>query len=974
MEDDLDLVLHTVGLLVQMRTDGEPLASLIMMTEEEDTEKCEMLCVLLDATSSLMLSPFFKHRLLLRQTQCVTVNEKPGTSLERKEEAFDLPHYSVREWKQWAYRMNREYTSKELVQPLCRILETSLFIQMKCHDTNSDTKEALFRRHIAPFLAPTLIPTGKGKKFLPFFLLDERSGQNLSVESLYIKSVLRDFLQQSEAKGRLRQNLYARYWNAIRKKSLPNNLDVHDVIDATVYQLNCLKNSKSEKADPRLWDVGALQRYLMDSKSLSPVHRYMSYRICDFEDLKKVHQTLNTLTQSDQPGLPAILRFHQLDTPLVADLDRFANLVKSLVLSPGSPKVAAQMEAIEFKQFRRLLQVSLAGHMNAVFEVLTSKYCIKVPEKKEKSMRLQLRASLLRSVLVRAVVALIEYKARLSSGETRSTVYGVTFNDLLYCFKVLLGLDTTAYGEWINESTKSDDETGCRLSQLMIEMLSSSTLDDKDEEGNKKMNAFVRGTDFVFTIQDFLPLVNTLWHMKRLNGRRMGELPWICRARKDLHEKNPLYITLFFIECDAACVSIERQTRLLVERYITSAGILSSPSHLDFTLSLNDLICMNEDNTRDDSLDLDRRSVEIEFVTFTPLEMKCNEDVHFIEGIVKENFHTSSILLEGDNFFLRQRLSRHFNETRQYDMKLLHQETAFPSCVFGSMSSEAAREFVLIPDAHNFSVMSMNQLLQWLIRNRVKLKRVLLIGSLFMKPSASGHAFYDLLQRFHPKEARTNLSSENTAITSRFDEVLEKWRVIECLVNEKMRNDLAYTLPFFLENGFSILYDAANLAMCQRLLEWINEKKKYAKNVVFCLLHKKGSSRPCTTSVASLNELPEWCRILPEGWRLSGGVLFEELETSLICEHKVLVMPEAIRYAVVSRRVLSLLNRSDLFHVLTKFERIIVIRSDASDTDDTVDPNWSAKERKKELSLFLGDLYRNSKFFNNLRLTVSSIF
>lgn len=219
----------------------------------------------------------------------------------------------------------------------------------------------------------------------------------------------------------------------------------------------------------------------------------------------------------------------------------------------------------------------------------------------------------------------------------------------------------------------------------------------------------------------------------------IDKLPWrpVPFQRDNLKKNSVLFIVLVKDDINK---KEERIFQLLDKELHCDVSVVSSEWSIDewqkFYLTLDDV-------------ELQLYDVRLTFVQYPLVQFKEAIDMHHLDKLLQENIFESMIIRPPHSHYTMDKCRRHFSSTlSQIDYVDLKQNLFDMK---EALSRDYAKALIIVVDCHLFSYDEMLELLTWINKKKIDVKRVVMMSVCDTLPlHTSGQPFIDLIQWTEP--------------------------------------------------------------------------------------------------------------------------------------------------------------------------------------------------------------------------------
>jgi hypothetical protein len=356
----------------------------------------------------------------------------------------------------------------------------------------------------------------------------------------------------------------------------------------------------------------------------------------------------------------------------------------------------------------------------------------------------------------------------------------------------------------------------------------------------------------------------------------------------------------------------------------------------------------------------------INYVLFTPLELRKNEDLQLMSDILCSDLHCTSVLKEEKNAcFYLQRMTQFFSN-HSLLAEWFRSFSPVRSSDFSHIDSNLVTTTVIIPECHTLSTLQLLNILKWIYHYRQTIKRIVMLGSFHILPvTYEGQAFLDLLKN---QDAATNNSNYASTINpllfnteelnQDFRDLLNtqwvhfKWPDSPLNLPYKEINVLRNRQTFYKEKNRAILFESKTIALVMKIFEHL-----YAENrtiLLHCLTKSPfGSQTKKNTLYDAMvkNGLPSNMKCEPL-----------DMNDLMQCNTNRPTLNSPAHYFIISKSCLLSLDKNEIISLFTVVKDCLFV----TQTNEEI-----AKYSEELIPLIINTYEKNKK--PNIRYSYSSL-
>lgn len=787
------------------------------------------------------------------------------------------------------YRLDKQYKHKELAKKLRELLGRTYFLAADFHHQPSPVEDATL-------FGPLFPRTSGSKQFHHvYFNCDNETECTTLRTYVLILSVL------AEKKSRGRKSMYDLYWTEFAGEHA-------SLLDTAMTHL--LQFAPHDK----LYQQRDILALFQSWKSYQRIGRYITHQVLGMDVTYALYRLFGE--RCSILGNPSLM-------PLNARIDTYnfcQLLIKTLrdeeAQRPHTPLPLASVPVT-------LLTEHLKGGLYELFRLCIS-HC-------QMDTRLCSAFKVLqRQILLPCLIRKIECLATNRASYNKATLDAITLHAIYLVYHSLTS--TAAPLTWPKD-------------EALFEIEPHGGLDDSEDDGLPIALAHSL-TDFNAMLKLLYRAIaeqvdvctSTATHRWQLKDSQSGAL----MARSNT--------VLFFIGTDLKSLDAEEVNRRIYEQCIVGRAT-TRLCHYHIT-PLAPETWQEEFNVRKNAVaTVASLPQDMQFVLFTPAELKQNVDLACLKDLLFEDLFNSVILREQSDRHFHRRLSEYFaSEQESLRMSLFHRERCFATLCFESIPKEAIKETVFIPQAHMLSLESLQNLLKWLIMKRQVVKRVIFLGTLEIIASQShGQGFMDLLRAIELQAINQALYNYDQTANHFATLLEEQWRYLAWLDKENGGAQHFYDQEsLFLQSDMkcAILYHLKNAALLSSVLSRRHVNDRATKKICLYALYK----RPFNPTQKHANPLIQ-CLSTSFGAAKSAHFNVASLEIDNLPGYDA--MAPQVTYFVISRRCLLALDKNQLTLLFTMVDALYVL--------EQVDGEFGDKEKSGSLLDLLCTQFRETR-------------
>jgi hypothetical protein len=705
---------------------------------------------------------------------------------------------------------------------------------------------------------------------------------------------------EREKKRRNRKSIYDNYWTSFLE-------NYKDVVKKSVEELTAFTNKDSLYQKE---DVALLFKNWKQYKRIAP---YFTHQVLGMEITYMLHKFFEVPRAEWVPSI-SLLPLEQRGA-----LYNCCVLLKELLVNPATDL----SRLVNDKQLAPLLK----GRLYHLFD-----HFVMLQTHNQPYDRPPLVLLLRGKVLVPLLRARLQEQAITRSSNNKATLDALTVQTIYLAYRALTNFDATS-----SSSLPIPDDHIFYL----------DTQEEEEEDDDQSPSSSL----FESCLKDFEEIFKMLYQSLRI----VRPPEWHLKEQtKAITAKS----VIFFVCGDPTLLSVEE----------TNADLYAKRMHGKVFATLREYAktpLYNPDEWQQEwnSFKATTQGQQIQFILFTPEELKANQDLKCIQLMLSKNIFNSAIVCEERDYFYIKRLSHHIvDNTLLLDVNInhFHNDVCFKTNHFYNIDSKAERETVIVPQCHLLSLDAMKNLLSWLIMYRKKIKRIVLMGTTAMMASLSrGQAFLDLLQQANGPHRAQERALEFEVLLNKHWRYLAWYKKVEpsskemisFYGKEELFESQHYARLYELRNDSVLSLIVANHEKKRALAITASKKIKQTKPPHFYCLYRTKFG-PVT------NPLFEYLRSTFESIK-NRHIKLTSLEIDHLMYHDA-TQPEHA-YFIISRSTLLTLDKNQQLLLFSLVDSLYVIR-DAED-------DGTEKKEESLLDLLIERFRENKR--PNLRYSYS---
>lgn len=392
---------------------------------------------------------------------------------------------------------------------------------------------------------------------------------------------------------------------------------------------------------------------------------------------------------------------------------------------------------------------------------------------------------------------------------------------------------------------------------------------------------------------------------------------------------------LFYYSPDTDTLTLEEHNGLICEKYIQGTACTELCRHSEKPIT---------ESAWQDEWDAFKETTNYEtqkydFILFSASEIKQNQDLECIKTLLFASLETTVILREISDVFFHRRLAHYFAETQnELKMEVFHQKCSIETSQFGAIPSRAVKETLIIPQAHNLSLVALKHIIQIMVHYEKTIKRVVFIGSVSILPLAEkGQSFIDLLRALHTKEIAASLYNKEERGREFATLLQENWQTVKC-------------------DSYHQLYASQQQQLQQQQLAYSSKKKQkcilyHLKRQDFLFEHLPETPNPKHPLIVfCLSKKGMGVRGRAKNWlydsmsaKQKASKSFQSMEIEELARHDAIGKENSV--FIMSKKTLLFLDKNDVIQLFLLLDCLYVTESDAGDGEASIEEGKSRKSK-----------------------------
>lgn len=916
--------LSCIGIFTLNQTVGP---CLIMLDSNSNTSA--LFCVVLDATTSFLLSPCFAHKITL-----LTCRPSP-----EEQRLAILEHFYGATYCRLVERLafqcllpTSQMTEKETIAVLTNLVRHTLFVQAHhCHLPTP--RDNLTFAGLLPF-------TGNRKAQNHVFFSHERDKEMEVLESCL--SAFDNVLTLNARKKAA--TVVAEYWKQM-------NQNHGEILNTAISQL--IKYTSKSK----LYDAMGLHRLLDQWSGYEPLGRYFTNQYLTMHD----NYVLYNLFKQQ----PTLFNMASLSQVQMHDLVLFSQALLSL----------KSFKEVFFTDYFSLLLHVLRGRF---YEVASLLFADKLERTKNRDdMLVRIRSYLVDTVLVPTMIIKLEHQARTNATYNKASICALTVQQIHSTYVALVKLHNT------NVELGADYSISLEQQEPPVSHTDSED-DDADNLAAKKQQTPL----FVYSVDDFTCVLRVLYKQIQENQHGLTMHKWIIKQQNS--KSNGLIdhkTSLFFVAPNKPLLESERDNHQIYAKYLralTTATLYHqarepldvSQWQQNFVTAKNRFLSQSDEPHALETYQ--KMPQQFHYVFFTPLELRQNADLELIAEVLHSDRYCTAVLREEKvNLMYQTRMSQFFTKHATLG-EWFSEWSCAKSCDFMQIDPRCIRETVIVTECHQLSNVQLHNLLKWFYYHHQTIKRVLMLGSLHLLPSYSdGQAFVDMVRDQDALLCNGSYAKNVNGVlfdhdeTSRqFSELAkEGWAVIRWPTQplNMMREEISAMRKkhdLCLMQNHAIIYEVVNRALLHKILEYMYADQRSVS--LQCLYRQ-----PYGGTAMAMKTNPLYSYMSAGG--LSSGVTYNALDFAdlIKCNTTRRSSRDKTHFFAITRKTLLALDKNEVTLLLTVVPHCLFVITEGDLAPHENERQQKQKPDKDVLNLLVEQHEKSMRY--NVRYSYSSL-